>query len=74
MSSTARKCLGSAFISEVVQDLVNLMGRGVGTAAAQSSLDLLAPNSRYHLVSTSYHVPGSYKWPPKFSLNLHPTL
>lgn len=29
MSSTAQKCLGSAFISEVVQDLVNVMGRGV---------------------------------------------
>lgn len=74
MPSKAHKCLGCAFILEVVQDLANVVDRDVGTMLMLTLVsDPLASNSRHHLVSSYYRVPGSDKCSSMFSFNLHQT-
>lgn len=74
MLSKAHKCLGCAFMLEVVQDLVNVADRSVGTMLMLTLVsEPLASSSRYHLMSSYYRVPGSDKCSSMFSFNLHPT-
>lgn len=74
MPFKAHKCLGCAFILEVVQGLAKVADRAVGTMLMLTLVsDSLASSSRYHLMSSYYLVPGSDKCSSMSSFNLHPT-